>query len=783
MKYLFAFVSMFSLALGAAEISDVKVKALDGFGGDLGAVASRCQTKKGAEYDAALLTRDVNTLKDSGEFETINVETDQVDDKIEVVFFVKRKIRYVAPLVIEGADALSESKIAKEAELKDGYLYSEGDLSAAAQRVRLAYLKKHYGDAKVMPKTEIVMGNNAKITFVIDEGEKRKVASYVFDGCESIDEAELHEAIEDYPWWNPVGWFTDDPVTEDQKVRCCEKISKVYRDHGYLDVLVTGPKDEPTEDGKKNVVFNIVEGREYRIGKMSITGLTKYSEEDVRAKSDFPIEGVVAAENVLEDTAHRVKVAVGSGDFGLAESMVEIRRLPAEEDGVLDIVFKVTEGHPVVIEDVIIRGNDYTKDKVIRREISLGPGDRMLEDHAERSQKRLENLDYFSRVRYYLEETPNKGTDQNGAAYRNLVYEIEEKNTGSFMVGVGASSVDSVYVSAEVSQANFDLFAPSKLFRGAGQKARFYVAAGQRYQSVEASLTEPHLFDRLLQLDVEAYRRLRWYDEYDLIRTGGGVSLSYPVKFWPTWNPFGRFGVRLGAEFIEFDDIDHGTWTYKGKDVSLREEDRKYGDAFEPTVGIFWSHDTRDNFRIPTTGSRTRIFADVAPAGDNEYWRLGFNHRNYFTIWERYHHVLMIGLRGETIDGISDDVPIYNRMFLGGPRSIRGVRYRNVSPFAMPKAGSTSDSIPWGGQSLFCANVEYTIPIVKMLRFAIFTDAGAVGEDVFDLDFDDCFAWSAGAGLRLDLPMFPIRLDLAYPIEKPDEAEKEAFSFTVGYDF
>lgn len=771
-----------SMVASAADVSEVRVKALDGFGGDVSSVVARVQTKVGQPYSDVTLTRDVNSLKDSGEFEAINAEIEEVNDSIEVTFFVKRKVRFVSPMVIKGAEGLSESKIAKASELKDGYLYGEGDLAEAAQKVRKAYQKKYYGHAKVMPIVEVTSGNNATITFVVDEGEKRKVASYVFDGVEGVEESELHEAIEDFPWWNPIGWFTDAPITDDERARCCEKVAKVYRDHGYLDVAVTGPTEENLEDdaGKMNLVFNVVEGPCYKIGKMSIVGLTKYSEEDVRAKSSLPMEGEAASEKTLEDAAHRVMVTVGSGDLGLAESKVDVKRIPTGADNTLDIVFKVTEGHPVVIEDIIIRGNDFTKDKVIRREIALGPGDRMLEDRAERSQKRLENLDYFSRVRYYLEDT-GRGTDENGAIYKNLVYEVEEKNTGSFMVGVGASSVDSVYVSAEVSQSNFDLFAPSKMFRGAGQKGRVYVAWGPRYQTAEVGVTEPHLFDRLLQLDVEGYRRMRWYDEYDLIRSGASVALSYPVKFWPTWEPFGRLGFKLSGEFIEFDDIDYGTWTYKGKEVSLVEENRKYGDAFEPVIGIFWSHDTRDNYRMPSKGSRTRIFADLATGGDNEYWRLGFNHRNYFTTWERYHHVLMVNFRAETIDAITDEVPIYNRMFLGGPKSIRGIEYRHVSPFAI--GNTRSDVVPWGGQTLFCMNVEYTIPIVKMLRFAVFSDLGSVGEDTFDLDFSDTFAWTVGAGLRLDIPMFPIRLDLATPIEKPDHAKKEAFSFSVGYDF
>ena len=124
----------------------------------------------------------------------------------------------------------------------------------------------------------------------------------------------------------------------------------------------------------------------------------------------------------------------------------------------------------------------------------------------------------------------------DGSEYRDLVFEVDElKNTGRFNFGVGASSVDSVYVSGEVNQSNFDLFAPSKLFRGGGQKGRLYAQVGPRIQTYEAEVSEPWFMDRALELTVQAYRRQRWYDEYDVIRTGGSVSLDYPVLMWMPW--------------------------------------------------------------------------------------------------------------------------------------------------------------------------------------------------------------------------------------------------------
>ena len=144
MKRLIAFAALVGAAAAfAADVTEVRVKALDGFGGDTSFVSSRCQVKAGKPYDPVTVTRDVTSLKDSGEFEDITADAQRVADGVEVTYYVKRKMRYAGPLVIEGNEELSESKIASEAGLKDGYLYGESDLAAAAARVRLAYQERH----------------------------------------------------------------------------------------------------------------------------------------------------------------------------------------------------------------------------------------------------------------------------------------------------------------------------------------------------------------------------------------------------------------------------------------------------------------------------------------------------------------------------------------------------------------------------------------------------------------------------------------------------------------
>lgn len=775
-----------------ARVASVKAVSADGLDENLGDVVSRCRVKAGDEYDAQLTARDVRELRDSGEFEDISVKVDEGPRGVDVSYVVKRKMRFLAPLNVKGADYWSVGKITEKSELKDGYAYSMADFEAAAGKIRREYQKKFYADVQVKPVVEPVPDapGMVSVTMEIVEGERKKIKKYSFAGNVSAEADDLREAMEVYPWWNPVGWFADDPATDQDFAEACDKVANYYRDRGFLDVSVSMPEEIKLSEGKYERLFRVDEGMRYTVGDMSVTGITKYPAEAALAAVKALKKGDVAGQKALQDAAHQIEIFCGSGKTPLAETRVAVKRLPREDaPSVLDIEFVVAEGVPVRLRNVFVRGNDYTKDKVIRREISLSPGDPMLEDRADQSKRRLENLRYFERVRYYLEKVDEKegrGDRKPGEPeLRDLVYEVSEKNTGNFMVGIGASSVDSVYGTVELSESNFDLFSPWR-FRGAGQKGRIYLAAGPRYQSYEASVMEPYLFGRPLELLVELYRRQRWYDEYDLIRNGVAGTLSYPVKFWPTWSAFGRLGVRLSGEFIEFDDVENSKWynpkTEDDEWRAFKEESHRYGDKCEVPLRIFWKNDTRDTFMFPKRGHLINLYGDLV-AADNEYWRLGFDARQYITVWRRFGHVLTLALRGQTVDAFNGHLPIYDRLFLGGPRSIRGVEYRDVGPRIWKHEGKRGHYAPWGGQTSWCATGEYAVPVCKYVRLAAFTDLGSVGEDEFDLD-TQWFCWSVGFGLRLDIEQFPIRLDVARPVvEVDDDNDLEVFSFTIGYDF
>ena len=234
------------------------------------------------------------------------------------------------------------------------------------------------------------------------------------------------------------------------------------------------------------------------------------------------------------------------------------------------------------------------------------------------------------------------------------------------------------------------------------------------------------------------------------------------------------------------DDVENSVW-YNAKtgDTAWRafkEEERKYSDNWEIPFQLYWRDDTTDKVFFPTRGHRTKIYGQVT-AGDNDYWRIGFDYRQYFTVVKKYGHVFAFRLHGDTLDAFSGDVPIYDRLFLGGPYDIRGFDKYEISPHIWRYAGKRGGSASWGGQTAWFAKVEYIIPVIKYLSIALFTDLGSVGADEFDFETDN-FCWTIGLGLRLNIESFPIRLDFATPIVDPDDdVDEQVFSFTIGRDF
>ncbi|MDX9868002.1 MAG: outer membrane protein assembly factor BamA [Kiritimatiellia bacterium] len=762
-------------------VKEVQVRVLDQLGTDASDVLSVCGVAAGSELSQEALSKDVRALLDTGRYGYAGVELEKTGGGVRVIYVVRRRHRFQEPLAIQGADYLSESKIRKLTELKSGDYIDEPILSTKVSKVRDEYVKKYFPDVKIGMAITPIEGSAgfANVTLTIEEGERAKIRAYRFTGNTSIPESDLRSSFGQRPWYDPRGWFTDTPVSRQDLEDARQQAEEVYQNRGYLDAKVASPVMEKVGKEKVDVIFAVTEGDVYHVEGTAIRNVKLFPEREVLASSRLKAEDL-AGRQAIDDAAKDIRDYYGSR--GYVDTIVRpVKETVPGKPGRMAITFDVREGELVYIRNIVIRGNNKTRDKVIRREVLVNPGEIMNEPRIERSENRLKNLGYFANVRHYTEQTGQPGT-------RDLVYEVDEQRTGNFMIGAGFSSVDNLVGFMEITQSNFDILNWPN-FTGGGQKARLGIEVGSRRQTAEVSWTEPWFLDRPLALTVEAYRRMRWFDEYDEIRTGGSVGLSYPVKV-------GRVGMRYTLELVEMDDVEPGEWyldpngdiastpdNWNGDENDyFNWQDDEYGDALNSVIRLYWAHDTRDQPFVPTRGYQTTLFGELSEGaiGDNEIYKLGANYRHWFRMpW--YKHVLSLRGRFETVDAYSGEVPIYEKLFLGGPRTVRGVEYRDIGPKVYRGAGSKKHA-PIGGQTLAMATAEYTVPVFKAVRVATFMDIGSIGEDVFDPELSDVCV-SVGVGLRIDIPGFPIRFDFAKPVVEDDSyTDDEFFSFAIGFE-
>ena len=214
----------------------------------------------------------------------------------------------------------------------------------------------------------------------------------------------------------------------------------------------------------------IVEGPQYHVGKVAFQGEEVAREAALRSLLKMR-PGSIYTPKGLKDDTKAIYDGYGAGGF------VDVDILPqgtSAGPGVVDLTYIIAEGSRSFVERVNISGNTRTKDKVIRREIAVLPGDVYNTVRVETSKARLENLGYFEKVETYPEDTSIPGR-------KDLIVQVQEKRTGALNFGAGFSTIESLLGFAEMTQGNFDLL-NWPTFTGGGQKFRTRIQYGTQHQ-------------------------------------------------------------------------------------------------------------------------------------------------------------------------------------------------------------------------------------------------------------------------------------------------------------
>lgn len=407
----------------------------------------------------------------------------------------------------------------------------------------------------------------------------------------------------------------------------------------------------------------------------------------------------------------------------------------------IDVTYDIDKGDLVYISRIYITGNTSTRDKVIRRELAAVEGDLYDSSKVKMSYMRLNRLRYFEEVNFQTE----KGTDEG---LMNINVHVREKATGMFSVGAGYSAIDKMVLTAQVSEQN--------LF-GRGQTLGLSAYFGSSKTSYKLSFVEPWLFDMPLWSKFELWDMERDYDAYDVHTQGLGATLGYPLFEYVT----GYVGYSLTIDDIS--NVESNASSY------LQDQ---AGETMSSGVTLSLSRNTTDDRMFPSRGSSNSVSTEVVGTifqGDASFAKYIADSRWFFPMPLD----TVFGIHGKIgyIQGLEGkDTPVFERFYLGGINSLRGLR--EIGPVG-PKGYCV------GGDTMLNFNAEVVFPLIKDagLRGVIFFDTGNAWSSGYHLDD---MRKTAGVGVRWYSPIGPLRLEWGYVLDKKEDESPSRWEFTIG---
>src|SRR5437588_12706226 len=788
------------------------------------AILAQIRTAVGQPYSDSTVEDDIRNLYKTGTIQNVRIFAQPEGDGVKVIVAGQTR-QGLRELVIDGAHRVKAKKLRKEIGVKLNAPVNEDDLQKARQKIIDSYQSKGFTDVTVDFRIEPIEESRAtaRAIYTISEGVKGAVRQIRFEGNEHFSEKILRKQMKTRGKTMISFIEKSGRLDEVQLQQDLDSVKEFYQNHGYIDVEV----QEISRERKKGpllITIGIKEGAQYHVNKLSFAGYKQTTEEKIRKIIKMK-EGSVYSPKQLHDDAKALADNYGAG--GYVDLVVLPQGTPAGL-GLIDVRYKIEEGNRSFVERINIIGNTRTKDKVLRREVLVRPGDVFNTVRVETTKKRLENLGFFSKVDTYPEDTGVEGR-------RDLVIQVEEKRTGSLNFGAGYSTVDQLIGFIELTQGNFDITNWPGL-TGAGQKFRAKFQIGSERKDYVVALTEPYFLDQRLSLGGQIFYSEANYlsSAYDQRNYGFSLEARKPLFSWV-------YAV-LGYSIQNYDIFN----VANGVSPALLAEEGITTKS-SVTTSLVW--DRRDNPFLTRKGERISITSYVAggPLGGDrqiygfdveaaKYWRFPGDLILLFdveaatvNVWHKPEQTKLSGFFGEVFDingkpvidpanppkqlslpinEVVPTVPIFDRLYLGGSNNLRGFRFRDISP-------KDFHGQPLGGQSMARGTVELTFPIIEKARGALFYDAGLVNPDPWDFGDEtlivsrgpnarasakyarlnslpynltpkstfDSFGSDFGVGLRLDLPIGPLRLDYGYPIDKAGNTGHGHLNFSVGYQF
>jgi outer membrane protein insertion porin family len=739
-----------SSVLNRPKIGSIKIEGNKRIQKD--AILNKLEMKAGTPFRRSAISGEIREIYSMGYFDDVQISAEDIGNGDVDLRIVLKERPSIKNIEVQGNKVFSKDEMLDALTTKSFSVASLEKIRNDIDKIRQMYEKSGYYQPKIDYEIKELSQNEATLIFKIDEGRKSYLTEIILDGRKNIPEKELKNIlnVKQKSWF----WFVDESgtFTRDKLEENRMRLMAYYMDNGFINVQVGAPEVE-IDGGSVKVRYSIREGERYQVRNIDVEGDLLVPKKKLISNLQTKPKSWFKRSLIAEDIKGLTKLY---NNMGFAYADVEPRQKINDEHNFLDLTYKINKGERVTIEKVDVVGNDRTRDKVIRRALTISDGDLYSADGFEATKNNLENMDYFEAVR--LKTSPGSKPD-----LMNLTVEVMEKKTGSLAAGLGYSSQDGAMGNINLKERN--------LF-GLGIVANAKVNLSGRRNDYEGSLSYPWMFDYPLSGTVRGYKAQQKETYYLRDSDGFSAHLGYPIYgLWTMSTGFSRDSSKLtGFEQMFARSIVDYYRRYGA-------EAQKYQNISENSISLNFGRDTRNNSVIPTGGSKLSFGSRLSGFGGDVAFSSYYSEALYYypLFWRA---VLKFRASGSLLQEVGlDPIPFDRRIVLGGIQSIRGYRQGDIGP------RDRYGNIIGGDRSLF-TNVECLFPILDQLKLngVTFIDAGN-SWNVSDGPFLREVKGGVGVGLRWISPMGPIRIEYGWKIRPEKGEEPGAIAFAMGQLF
>ncbi|EGV1451017.1 outer membrane protein assembly factor BamA [Campylobacter coli] len=652
----------------------------------------------------------------------------------------------IAKISITGIASNDRKQVESILGIKRGTLFDEASAKEASERIKAYYEAKSYFDTIVEYRKKTLENTEGlELEFIVNRGENIVINNVNLSGAKEFSYSDIEPSIVNKEK-EFMGWMWG---RNDGKLKIFElsndsaRISDEYMKKGYLDVQVSSPYLKTyTDTYQANLTYFIKEGKPYKIESISIENPLFSEEENIQnVKNLRSTQGKLIN---IEDIRKDVKtIETQSADLGyaFAEVYPDIQKNDQTQEA--SVVFKVIPHDKVYIRNVIISGNSRTVDRVVRRELYITEGNLYNRTDLSESTNALRRTSYFDDVEIKEEKVDDTHID--------LIVNVKEASTGAISGGIGYGSSDGLLLNASLSDTN--------IF-GSGIKSSVSVDKSDDTLSGRISLINPRILDSQYSLGGTLYSNDYEWDNYSEKNYG--------------------FDITLGRQFARYYNVSL-TYNLEQSDIyhlspTLLRTGYELGKTIKSSITPAITFNNTDDYYLPRKGIIASTSLEYAGLGGDQEFLSSSSKFNFYQGLQDYIGYDLIYRYKASFYKVWDEgyLPINQRIYLGGIRSLRGFESRTVSP-----KNEWGDEV--GGTIAFANSVELSFPLIDRikLRGSVFFDYGMIGNK----NLDEIQRMSTGLGIEWITPIGPLQLVFAKPLNDKKGDDTNTFEFNLGTRF